>query len=389
MNVLQLFKLYQTFSNPLISDRFFKHKQVEEQLEKLTADFKVKQIGISAEQRAIHLVTCGKGPTKIMLWSQMHGDEATGTMALLDLIGFLSTDVDEKLKDLILTQCKLYLIPMVNPDGAERFTRRNAQQLDINRDYRYAVSPEAKILKDIRREIQPQFGFNLHDQDTLWSVGGTGNPATLSFLAPASDVDCSVNDTRESAMLVIADMYGSLNPLLPEHIGLFEESYEPRAFGDNFQHEGTATILIEAGSKIGDPEKQEIRKYFFLAMLSGLESIASKNFNKQQIDHYRSIPPNTKTLFHILLNQVQVNGIEVSVGLNYITYPNPDCNACTQAYFIVDLGDLSSWSAYETYSGKGAAIDGEIRYGETANFDFFQDGAVILSFRDGILQSKR
>ena len=319
----------------------------------------------------------------------MHGDEATGTMALLDLIGFLSTDVDKQLKDLILTQCKLYLIPMVNPDGAERFTRRNAQQLDINRDYRNTVSPEAKMLKDIRRKIQPQFGFNLHDQDTLWSVGSTGNPATLSFLAPAFDIDCSVNGTRESAMQVIADMYDSVSSLLPEHIGLFEESYEPRAFGDNFQHEGTATILIEAGGKIGDPEKQEIRKYFFLAMLSGLESIASKSFSKQEIDHYTSIPPNTKTLFHILLNQVQVNGIEVSIGLNCITYPNPGCNACIQAYFIVDLGDLGNWSAYETYAGKGAAIDGEIRYGETANFDFLQDGAVILSFKDGILQSKR
>ncbi len=48
-------------------------------------------------------------------------------------------------------------------------------------------------------------------------------------------------------MLVIADMYQTCQSFLPQQIGLFDDEYEPRAFGDNFQAAGTSTILIEAG----------------------------------------------------------------------------------------------------------------------------------------------
>ena len=34
------------------------------------------------------------------------------------------------------------MVPMLNPDGAERFQRRNAQGIDINRDALLLQSPE-------------------------------------------------------------------------------------------------------------------------------------------------------------------------------------------------------------------------------------------------------
>src|SRR5690606_9709375 len=138
---------------------------------------------------------------------------------------------------------------------------RNALQIDINRDFLKLISPEAQILKRLREELQPDFGFNLHDQNTLWSVCKTGKPATLSFLAPAFDEQLSVNRVRKKAMGVIADIYEELNVYLPKQIGLFDDEYEPRAFGDNFQLAGTSTILIEAGGQYKDEEKQEIRKF--------------------------------------------------------------------------------------------------------------------------------
>ena len=43
----------------------------------------------SFEQRPIVHLRLGTGPLKILMWSQMHGDECTATAALMDFIHLL------------------------------------------------------------------------------------------------------------------------------------------------------------------------------------------------------------------------------------------------------------------------------------------------------------
>ena len=50
-----------------------------------------KQVGISYAQRPIHQYQWGEGPTRVLLWSQMHGNEATTTRALLQFFDYLNT----------------------------------------------------------------------------------------------------------------------------------------------------------------------------------------------------------------------------------------------------------------------------------------------------------
>ncbi len=50
--------------------------------------FDVEKIGKSYEGRDINKVVFGKGKIKIFLWTQMHGNESTGTRAFLDLLEF-------------------------------------------------------------------------------------------------------------------------------------------------------------------------------------------------------------------------------------------------------------------------------------------------------------
>lgn len=374
---------YEVFKEKRLRDRFFKHKDIAELLTKLPSDFRIKELGKSVKGKSINLVSWGKGTTKIMLWSQMHGDEATGTMALFDLFNFLQGD--NELIRLLGENCQLYIIPMVNPDGAEVFTRRNIQQIDINRDFLKETTPEAKILKQCRAEINPEFGFNLHDQLTLWSVTKTLKPATLSFLAPAIDEDLSINETRKNAMLVIADMFKDLDEHLPQHIGLFDDEFEPRAFGDNFQKAGTSTILIEAGGYQTDFEKQEIRKYYFASILSGLISIASKTYKKQDLKNYFSIPKNNKQIFHFLIHDVILDGIEVSIGINYNECPAADGLSTSKTYSVEDIGDLSFCDAYQAYSAKELKLKGEIILYQDANFELLDNDKTILSFQNGKL----
>lgn len=383
MDIKSIITNYHIFREQKLSNRFFKHQDIVQLLAKLPFAFQVSQLDNSVEGKSINLVKWGNGKTKVMLWSQMHGDEATGTMALFDLFNFLQQE-NETVK-FLADHCELCMIPMVNPDGAEAFIRRNSQQIDINRDFLNELTPEAKILKECRNSIHPDFGFNLHDQTTLWSVTGSLKPATLSFLAPAINQELTINKTRENAMLVIADMFKDLDPLLPQHIGLFDDEFEPRAFGDNFQIAGTSTILIEAGGYQNDFEKQEIRKYYFGAILSGLISIAKETYKQQNQNNYFVIPKNNKQIFHILIHQVRLNGIEVSIGINYEENPTIDGNSTSKTYNIEDIGDLNFCDAYQKYSSNTLEIIGDIILYKEANFDLLDNNQIILSFRNGKL----
>ncbi len=386
MNIASILSNYINFKENALKDRFLKHEDVTSLIENLPPAFATDSLGKSVHGRSINAIKWGKGKTKVMLWSQMHGDEATGTMALFDLFNFLQSD--NEIVRLLTANCQLYIIPMVNPDGAATFTRRNAQQIDINRDYLKTVTPEGKILKQCRAEFKPDFGFNLHDQTTLWSVKGSLKPATLSFLAPAIDDELSINQVREDAMLVIADIFNAVNPSLPKHIGLFDDEYEPRAFGDNFQKAGTSTILIEAGGYADDPEKQEIRKHYFAAILSGLVSIASKSYEKQQVKNYFDIPKNNKQIFHILIHHIELAGITVSVGINYDECPTKDGLCTHKTYSIQDIGDLSFCDAYEVYNADNCILSGNIVFDKVANFELQLKNKIILAFKNGELLQK-
>jgi hypothetical protein len=382
-NFASLLADHDSYKEKRLKDRFFKHQEIVELLEALPPSFEINELGKSVNGLSINLVKWGKGKIKVFLWSQMHGDEATGTMALFDLFNFLQGD--DPIVKLLIENCELYIIPMVNPDGAAVFTRRNIQQIDINRDYLQVATPEAKILKQCRADINPDFGFNLHDQITLWSVTGSLKPATLSFLAPSFDDKLSINETRQNAMLVIAEMFNQMDKILPRHIGLFKDEFEPRAFGDNFQAAGTSTILIEAGGFEADFEKQEIRKFYFGAMLSGLVAIASKDYLKQDLKHYFKIPQNNKQIFHILIHNLLLNGIKVSIGLNYDECPSVNAYSTFKTYHIEDIGDLSFCDAYETYDATNCQINGEIIIFKNAQFEISKEGKSILSFNNGKL----
>ncbi|WP_410220623.1 M14 family zinc carboxypeptidase [Pedobacter sp.] len=384
MYIKDILSLHSSFKEVRLNNRFFKHEDIIALIKKLPATFKVKEAGKSVKGLSIHTIQWGNGPVKVMLWSQMHGDEATGTMTLFDLFNFLQSDHESV--TLLANNCTLLFMPMVNPDGATVFTRRNAQQIDINRDYLQTLTPEAKILKQCRDDFEPHFGFNLHDQNTLWSVKGSRKPATLSYLAPAYDEALSVNDTRKNAMLVITEMFKHLNLVLPQQISLFDNEFEPRAFGDNFQKKGTSTILIEAGGYQNDFEKQEIRSFYFASILTGLISIASSSYQNQNTDSYFSIPQNTKQIFHILIKNIAINGIKTDIGINYEEKPYLNGLGTEKTYFIEDIGDLSYCDAYTVYHTENQSIEGDIVFNQNASFKLYSDQNLILSFTDGKLQ---
>ncbi len=300
----ELYNGYGTFRLDHLTPASCVHSVLMNELEALGrasgGGFSPSRIGESIEGRSINLILAGTGPRRVLLWSQMHGDEPTATLALLDMLHLFAMRDRPSWVDTLLQELTLCMIPMVNPDGAERRERRNAGGIDINRDARMAVTPEARTLLRAHRDLQPEFGFNLHDQD-LNSAGNAPAVAALALLAPPADSERTITRARLKAMRIGALISRVLDPFACGHIARYDDTFEPRAFGDLFQGAGTGTLLIESGDWPGDPEKVFIRKLNTIAILTALHSIARSSYEDEDVERYLHLPPNGKQVFDVLI----------------------------------------------------------------------------------------
>ena len=278
-----------------------RHKDLQKYLEGLKKiGLKVDEVGRSYANREIYQVEFGKGPLKVFLWSQMHGDEPTATSALIDMFTVLQKNRDKEWVKKIEESITIRAVPMLNPDGAEFYQRRNLQGIDINRDAQSLQTPEANLLKKLRDEWSPQIGFNLHNQNALTTAGQTGNQAAISFLVVYGDAAKTTSEGHERNKRVVSAMIAAIQPHIPGHIGRYGDEWTPTAFGDNFSAWGTPVILIETGALHGKDEMFLV-KINFIAILTALKSIADgteKNFSPTA---YEMLPNNSSGLLYYFI----------------------------------------------------------------------------------------
>ncbi|MGW1679446.1 M14 family zinc carboxypeptidase [Saccharopolyspora sp. NPDC002376] len=89
----------------------------------------VKQVGTTKQGRELWAARVGTGKRVLMVQSAIHGNERTGTEALLGILKDLSTSRDAATEQL-LSQITLVAMPMVNPDGGELNRRMNVNAWD-------------------------------------------------------------------------------------------------------------------------------------------------------------------------------------------------------------------------------------------------------------------
>jgi hypothetical protein len=191
-------------------------------------------------------------------------------------------------------------VPMLNPDGAELYQRRNLQGIDINRDAQKLQTPEANLLKKLRDEWSPQIGFNLHNQNALTTAGRTNKQAAISFLVVYGDAAKTTSDGHERNKRLVSAMTAAIQPYIPGHIGRYGDEWTASAFGDNFSAWGTPVILIETGALHGRDEMYLV-KMNFIAILTAMKSLADgteKNFSPE---NYVSLPNNSSGLLYYFL----------------------------------------------------------------------------------------
>ncbi len=290
-----------------VMGRYVPPEQVTSFLQKYLAKREYLELGFSVQERPVYGVRLGSGPLRVLMWSQMHGNESTTTRALLDLIKSLRAGVFSYLEGFTLM-----LIPQLNPDGAFAYTRQNASGVDLNRDARDLSQPESRILRRAFEDFAPHYCFNLHDQRTLFSAGNAPLPATLSFLAPACSADKGYPASRKAAARLIADISISLKGAIG--IGRYDDTFNPDCVGDAFQAAGTPTVLVEAGHYPGDYRREQTRFYVYQALCHALQTLYSGDFEQVSMQAYESIPENEKRFFDILVSNAHLLGAAYPEG---------------------------------------------------------------------------
>ena len=291
----------------LIKGRYINLDQIKPLIDDLPALFKITVLGHSEEERPIHRIQMGQGRIKVLMWSQMHGNESTTTKAVFDLFKALDRPSNEF--DWVLENFTIVIIPMLNPDGAEAYTRVNAANIDLNRDAKRQTQPESQVLNKVFTDFKPDYCFNLHGQRTIYGFQDTGKPSILSFLAPSSDEDRSITIWRKRSMQIITYISNQLSPDLEGSVGRYDDGFNINCTGDSYMAAGVPTILFEAGHYPDDYGREQTRAYVFSAIVLGLQGILKDD--KIGESAYFEIPEHQKCYFDIILRNSQGDDLAI------------------------------------------------------------------------------
>ncbi len=346
--------LFSRFKEQSLHGRYITLNNIEPILNRFESTIKIDTIGQSVLKKPIYQCEIGTGKTRILLWSQMHGNESTTTKAFFDFLNLLNSDTSlaEELRRHFTFCC----LPMLNPDGALLYTRENANKMDLNRDSQTLSQPESRLLRATFERFKPHYCYNLHDQRTIFGTENTNKPATLSFLAPSYNEAREVNEVRMKAIAVIVAMNQALQSYIPSQVGRFDDSFNINCVGDTFQSLQVPTILIEAGHFPADYDREETRKYIFMALLSGFEFLSKSNSNDSRLSEYLNIPQNKVYFYDFVFKNVKINYDDTQIITNFAAQYKEeliDHQLFLNAY-IVDIGELKDIQGHFEYDAHEA-----------------------------------
>lgn len=134
------------------------------------------EIGRSVEDRPIYRADFGSGEDVTLIFGCFHGNERTTPFLVLRLAEYLQANPSS-----FSAGKQVVLVPFLNPDGYVKNTRRNANDVDLNRNYptqnwgkqpqgkrrvyfgpAAASEPETKIVLQLLEELQPDKIVTIH-----------------------------------------------------------------------------------------------------------------------------------------------------------------------------------------------------------------------------------
>jgi zinc carboxypeptidase len=346
---------YKNHFETQLRGRYITMEHIYPLLDMYKIKYEVSVPGVSEKGQDIPLIKIGNGKQVVLGWSQMHGNESTTTKALFDFIRFIDqkenfqSEIDE-----FLGTYTFYLFPMLNPDGAQLYTRENANGVDLNRDAQDLSQKESKCLRKVFEALRPDLCLNFHDQRSIYGFKD-GKASTISFLSPAANKERTITPSRIIAMEQIVKMYKLLQRYIPGQVGRYDDSFNNACVGDTFQNAGVPTILFEAGQYSQDYHREKTREFIFYSLLVLFNIIGDSKPALNYRDYF-NIPENLKNYNDCILRNAKLKDKreQVSVAIQYREILRNETIVFEP--FIDEIGSLKNKFAYIENNVEGAEI---------------------------------
>lgn len=247
----------------LVLDGFRSNEQLYKDLEALDAAYtalSLEHAGESVEGRPLYSATVGDGPRKLMIVTQQHGDEPTGTEAAMYLLEWLSGDSEAA--QALREQVTLTVMPRVNPDGFDRWEglvageldpettlnpRRNSEDIDLNRTWDSSeiidasLVPETTAVRQVIEAFQPELILDYHNQNNY--INEFGELETISILWPTNDnIDPAITASAQQAAVALSQ---GLEGFDYGYLSLFPGGDTPQIARNGIAIDGIPTLLVE------------------------------------------------------------------------------------------------------------------------------------------------
>lgn len=353
MNSQHLSDLFSEYKEESLSGRYITSDLIQPLIDQYSKLLDIQQIGMSENDLPIYLIKLGTGSKTLVYWSQMHGNESTTTKAVFDFLKLLTHNKADLVAK-ILEECTLYIIPILNPDGAKAYTRLNYHNIDLNRDAQDLSQKESLVLDKVLRQYKPDFAFNLHGQRTIFSAGLVNKPATVSFLSPAAAQNRNITESRKKAMDVIVYMNKVLQKFIPGQVGRYDDGFNLNCVGDTLSSRNIPVILFEAGHYPKDYEREEARKFIFYSLISSAYYIATEKITGNLYDEYFEIPENEKLFYDIIIRDVILDEKNVDIAIQYEEILEE--NVIKFLPKVVKIDNLKKFYAHREIIGKKRSI---------------------------------
>jgi hypothetical protein len=169
-------------------------------------------------------------------------------------------------------------------------------------------------------------------------------------------------------------MNTTLQHHIPDQVGRFDDSFNINCIGDTFQSLNVPTILIEAGHFQSDYQREQTRKYIFIALISGFKHIYENDVVRNEIDVYLQIPQNNVCFYDFVCRNVKINYDSCKKIINFaVQYKEIlQNNQINFEAYICQVDDLENYIGHVDFDAKEALYEDDIddfpKINKKANF---------------------
>jgi hypothetical protein len=205
---------------------------------------------------------------RLLILCRQHGDEPASTEAVLKLLHGIAGGHDPIIHA-GLAQVTLYIVPMVNPDGADAMTRRSGVGADLNRDWGVFSQPETRAVASAAVLVHPQIVVDAHNWDG-------DDPFNANCLEVARADQTALQQAGHGLQQSLGTRMTAAG--YQAYLTAYGADADPRLAHRYFASQGLLSLLAETHS--GDPRDTadfERRQGFYAALIHGLVQQYSAN----------------------------------------------------------------------------------------------------------------